>query len=346
MSHRLIYNPQLDLFELFDSIKNPVAIVNLFLKSLHTRQLSVCTARSYGFDLLMLFNWLENGNLQLENITVNELLQFIESQQKINLSPKTINRRLAVVSIFYRFNFGTEVPLSTHLPISNSSSFKSSSKEQILGLHNRNKNISRKLKVKVPKRFIEPLEPSEVKAFLHSIRRYRDLAIVYLMLLCGLRSMEIRALKWKDINTFENKFKVNGKGNKERILPLPDAVREVLEKYRLIEYPKNSSSDLVFVCLQGARRGEAIKQSGIRSLFRYKRKISKVQRANPHRFRHTCGADLAKQKMDVLRIQKILGHEHFSTSLQYINLSMDDLNNEYLNVVKNIENRYGTNHSI
>ncbi|MBL7671224.1 MAG: tyrosine-type recombinase/integrase [Bdellovibrionaceae bacterium] len=345
MKFQLTYNSTTKLYELFDQNKTPISQVNLFLQSLQIRGLSPHTVRAYGFDLLALFVWLDDTKKDLKEISTAELVDFISYQKKSNLSPKTINRRLTTTAIFYRFKFGCEISSSLHHAASGSY-YKNPGKEQHLGLHNRKRRVSQKLKVKEPKRLIEPLQPNEVIVFLRSLKRYRDLTIVYLMLLCGLRSMEIRDLRWDDISVFEKKLKVRGKGNKERVLPLPDVVLESLGKYRQVEYPKDPVCNFAFVCLQGFNRGQPLRASGVRSLFRYKRKISGIARANPHRFRHTCGADLARQKFDVLRIQKLLGHEHFSTSLQYINLSIEDLTEEYHTAIKKIQKRYGSNHSI
>ncbi len=345
MKFRLICDSSTGNCELIDSNGSPMQVANSFLNFLHIRGLSSHTIRSYGYDLLAASIWLSNTKKNFKQITTTDLLEFISLQKESSLSPKTINRRLTTIGSFYRFSFGHDIPSAEHT-LSTNPHYRNSGKEQHLGLHNRKKKSSQKLKVKEAKRLIEPLQPNEIKVFLRSITRYRDLAIVYLMLFCGLRSSEVRALQWKDINTFEMKIKVRGKGNKERIVPFPEKTKDILGKYKQIEYPKSNSSELVFVVLQGVNRGKGMAASGLRSLFRYKRKISGIAKANPHRFRHTCGADLAKQKMDVFHIQKILGHEHFSTSLQYINLSLEDLSEEFHLAIKNIQKRYASNNSI
>ncbi|MFP5387372.1 MAG: hypothetical protein ACLGHN_14940 [Bacteriovoracia bacterium] len=56
------------------------------------------------------------------------------------------------------------------------------------------------LKVKVPQNVVNPLRPEDVDGFLSGIRRYRDLAIVLTMLLCGLRSQEIIFMRFNDID--------------------------------------------------------------------------------------------------------------------------------------------------
>lgn len=78
---------------------------------------------------------------------------------------------------------------------------------------------------------------------------------------------------------------VLGKGNKQRTLPLPGEILDVLQSYLRLERPLTNSPYL-FVSLKGRRRGQPITPAGLRSLFRHHRLRSQVAAANPHRFRH------------------------------------------------------------
>ena len=70
------------------------------------------------------------------------------------------------------------------------------------------------MRVKEARTIVEPLTVDQVNELLHSLRRYRDLAIAYLMLLCGLRSQEVLNLRVSDIE--DRCLRVRGKGGKER----------------------------------------------------------------------------------------------------------------------------------
>ena len=77
-----------------------------------------------------------------------------------------------------------------------------------------------RLRVKTSKRNIVPLSVDEVARFWSSFRTSRDLTIVGLMLLQGLRSHEVLALNRDDVLRSEAQIRVCGKGNKVRFLPL------------------------------------------------------------------------------------------------------------------------------
>ena len=94
-----------------------------------------------------------------------------------------------------------------------------------------------RLRVKTPKRTIVPLSVDEVARFWSSFRTSRDLAIVGLMLLQGLRSQEVLALNRDDLLLPEAQIRVRGKGNKTRFLPLAPEAIQLLDHYLRLERP-------------------------------------------------------------------------------------------------------------
>src|ERR1035438_8448642 len=152
-----------------------------------------------------------------------------------------------------------------------------------------------RLRVRTPKRTITPLSVDEVARFWSSFRTSRDLAIVGLMLLQGLRSKEVLDLNQDDLLLSEAQIRVSGKGNKTRFLPLAPEAAQLLDHYLRLERPANSSTAL-FVSLKGSARGARMTPAGLRSLFRHHRQTSGVKIANPHRFRHTFASDMHRKK--------------------------------------------------
>jgi site-specific recombinase XerD len=130
-----------------------------------------------------------------------------------------------------------------------------------------------------------PLSTQQVAQFWRSFRTFRDLTVIALMLLDGLRSREVIELQLEDLRLSETQLRVRGKGNKERLLPLPADTIQAFHNYLRLERPLTNSPYL-FVCLKGRQRGQPMTPAGLRSLFRHHRKSSEVPQANPHRFRH------------------------------------------------------------
>jgi integrase len=122
-----------------------------------------------------------------------------------------------------------------------------------MGLGRPRVDVSR-LRVKEPKRCIVPLSVDEVARFWASFRTARDLAIVGLMLLQGLRSAEVLALNPADILLSESQLRVRGKGNKLRFSPLAPETVHLLDHYLRLERP-DPCSPALFVSLKGPARG-------------------------------------------------------------------------------------------
>jgi integrase len=123
-------------------------------------------------------------------------------------------------------------------------------------------------------------------------------------------------------------------------LPLPDLVERSTGDYLRWERPVQCSALQLFVVLQGPRRGQPMTPAGLRTLFRHRRRDHVVARANPHRFRHTFGADMARAGVRLPILQRLMGHADGMTTLQYIHLSMADLADEYARAIAAIGPRY------
>jgi integrase len=202
-----------------------------------------------------------------------------------------------------------------------------------LGYGRSHQRVAAGLRLRQPSRVIVPLSAEEVATFWRSFHSCRDLAIVGLMLLDGLRSCEILSLQLADIELANTQMRVPGKGNRQRILPLPAEIIEVLRNYLRLERPL-TNVPFLFVSLKGRRRGQAMTPAGLRSLFRHHRGCSRVPAANPHRFRHTFGADMVRAGIALPALQHLMGHAHIHTTMLYVQLAPQDVWREYARAVQ------------
>ena len=190
-----------------------ISITRLFAGS------RIRTLESYAYDLLHFLRWWESVHhtdaIVKEALTESTLLDYVrfQSSQQPEVTGGTINQRVAIVDQALRIVFpdapGQIAPgfQQTYLAACP------------MGLGRPRLALSR-LRVKTPKRIISPLSVDEVARFWSSFRTSRDLAIVGLMLLQGLRSQEVLDLNRDDLLLPEAQIRVRGKGNKT---PLPAA---------------------------------------------------------------------------------------------------------------------------
>jgi integrase/recombinase XerD len=314
-------------YRLLDEQGHETAWVNDFLDAQHLRQLSPRSLRAYAYDLLHFARWFRSQHQTLSRITESTLLNYVRHQlnQQPQPTPPTVNHRLTVIRCLYRFHYGREVPAgqahfqrlyTTRCPV---------------GYGRPHRAVAFGLRLKQPRRVIQPLSAEQVAQFWESFRTFPDLAVVGLMLLDGLRSCEILALQLEDLKLADAQLYVLGKGKKRRILPLPAEIIDVLQSYLRLERPLTNSASL-FVALKGPRRGHPMTPAGLRSLFRHHRLRSRVPAANPHRFRHTFGADMVRAGISLPALQHLMGHSQIHTTLLYVQLAPQDVWREYARV--------------
>lgn len=325
-------------FEVFQS-GAPLADASRFLRVLEVRGVSAHTVRAYAFDLVVFYRWLGEAHETLDTLTAAKLIDFIAAQRRDNAQPNSINRRLTTIRSFYRFCTDQDLERGAGIVLP-APYYRGRGRDRSLGLHRLRSTKRSHLHVKVPHRLVEPLRPDEVRRFLAQLRRYRDLVLVQLLLFCGLRSDEALRLEVGDIQFHESRLRIHGKGNRERAVPLPDLLASLLRDYLRFERPTTSPTQRLFVVMQGPRRGQPMTAAGLRSLFRRRRRHNELARANPHRFRHTFGADMARAGVRLPMLQRMMGHVHPTTTLQYINLSLEDLAAEYSRAIAAIKQRY------
>lgn len=323
---------------LFDD-NGPVTEVHEFLSALQLRGLSPRTVRAYAYDLLLLYRWMRAERRCLRELEARDLLGFIAAQRKDGAEPRSINRRLTTARLLYRFWMNRELGVGPRMS-SPAAHYKGPGRDHYLGIHRLKRRGVLKLRVQEPRKLVEPLTPEQVRAFLRSLKRYRDVAVVHLMLLCGLRSAEVLGLELPDVVFGDGRVRVRGKGQRDRALPLPLVLSRALRQYLELERPRSCSKPHLFVVLQGKHRGQPMTPAGLRSLFRQRRRRHVLAVANPHRFRHTFGADMARAGVRLPVLQQMMGHADLKTTLLYVRLSMADVADEFRRALKKIAGRY------
>jgi site-specific recombinase XerD len=316
-------------YRLQDNLGTELQWANAFLDGQCLCQLSSHSLRIYAYDLLDFARWFEPRRRPLAEITESTLAEYVRHQldRQPKPSPQTVNHRLGTVRCCYRFHTGKEIPADkVHFQ-------RRYAKRSPLGYGRPHPAIARGLRLKQERRVIVPLTAEEVTKFWRSFRTFRDLVLVGLMLLDGLRSREVLTLQLEDLHLSDGQMRVRGKGNKQRLLPLPPDILEVLGHYLHLERPLTNTPAL-FVGLKGRSRGQPLTAAGLRSLFRHHRVRSRIPRANPHRFRHTFGTDMVRAGISLPALQQLMGHSHIHTTMLYVELAPQDVWREYARAIE------------
>lgn len=180
-------------------------------------------------------------------------------------------------------------------------------------------NLSDKFRLpKAKRKEIDTLTDSEVRALLscfnpRSLIQLRNLCICSLMLDSGLRRDEVVTLSLPLLHVREGYAIVNGKGNKQRTVPLGLHTRKLLLRY-LSRRPGCAATDRVFL------KADLLPVSGntVRQMFDRLKVRAEIPRLKAHLLRHTFATRYLENGGDIYSLQQILGHTSLEMVKRYV----------------------------
>lgn len=188
--------------------------------------------------------------------------------------------------------------------------------EKVLKQESKNYYIERPLK---KRKLPVVLSENEIQLILSNIGNLKHKALLSLIYSCGLRVGEALSLKINDLDSDRMLISVrNGKGEKDRMVPLASNVLNLLRTY----YKQYQPSDYLF---NGAEKGP-YSATSIRNVLKravYKSYIKK--NVTPHTLRHSYATHLLEKGTDLRYIQVILGHSSVKTTEIYTHVSTKNL---------------------
>lgn len=245
------------------------------------------------------------------------------------LSARTIARRLSSVSGLYLFLAARgDVPISAN-PVPRGLSARRPGSRRGRG--------GRAL-IPTPRTLPRVLSPGDVDDLMAAMRRHRDRAMVEAMVLGGLRRCEVLGLRLGDVNAGERRlFIAEGKGGRQRIVPVSARFFATLGHYLEDERPKTTATDRVFLVLKGPRRGLPLSAAGLDEVMDGARSRAGLAQANCHQLRHTCFTRLREAGMALEAIQAQAGHASIESTRIYLHLANDWLAGEYMRAAEAID---------
>lgn len=257
--------------------------------------LSDKTLKNYEYNLLI---FAECFKKPLVSIDVMDLRYFIMHRCK-NMQPSSMNEQICIIKSFFSWLCEEE-----YIP----------------------KNPSTKLKfTKEPKRVRQPLTEEQLEILRQACRTDREKALFEFMYSTGCRLSEVVKVNKEDINWHEMTLNVIGKGNKEREVCFNVKAKILLKKYLAT---RDDDCEALFVTTR-----EPIHRLGGRSIERELKKISSRTEIDvsvfPHKLRHTFATNKINSEMPPHIVQKLLGHESFSTTQIYAKVSRENILHEY-----------------
>lgn len=293
------------------------------------------TVLAVAFDLKVFFSTV--GKPPLE-VTSSDVIAFVSAQRaggdgrsirevddEQALSARTVARRLSSVSGLFAYLLACgEVPANP-VPRGLPTRREWSRPRQTVPL------------VRRPRTLPRILTPAEVNDLLGALRSQRDLAMVTLMLLGGLRRCEVLGLRLGDIDVGSRRvFIADGKGGRQRHVSVSRRFFTHLADYLDRERP-DVGHDAVFVALKGPRRGQPLSVYGLDEILDGARRRAGLSRGTCHELRHTCLTRLREAGMALEAVQAQAGHASIETTRVYLHLADDWLAAQYRRAAEAID---------
>jgi len=171
-------------------------------------------------------------------------------------------------------------------------------------------------------RHLEQLRRLRKKQRSNSQFIYRDTAILELFYATGIRVCEIAGMKLKDVDLTERLILVNGKGDKQRQIPLTESAILAIQEYMDSErrFLKNGSAYMFLT-----KSGKSMYRHDVWRVVKKWAEYAGLPRVSPHTLRHCFATHFLENGADLRTIQLALGHSSLSTTQIYLNLDMSHL---------------------
>lgn len=269
------------------------------------RGLSDNSIEAYLNDISKLEVYSEENKLTIQQITSKDIQRFLIWINGFGISPFTQSRLLSGLKTFYNFLL-LEYDWDSN-PV------------ELIQSPRMARKIPSVLNIQEIDQLINAIDLSTPEGM-------RNKTIIEVLYGCGLRVSELVGLKISNLYLDIEFIKVEGKGNKERLIPIGSQAIKYLKIYINEVRPhikiKSGQEDFVFLNKRGAALSRVMVFIVIKDLAT---KIGLQKNISPHTFRHSFASHLVEGGADLRAVQDMLGHESITTTEIYTHIDRDYL---------------------
>lgn len=274
------------------------------------KSLSENTISAYISDLEKLLHYLEEENINITDISLEDLEHFSAGLRDIGIHPRSQARILSGIRSFFHF-----LLIEDYIQQDPSELLESP---------------------QIGKHLPDILSVEEIDSLISAIDRstkegQRNCAILETLYSCGLRVSELCNLKISDLYFNEGFIKVEGKGSKQRLVPISQKAINEINNYFISRNEgliKPEYEDFVFI----SRFGKNISRIMVFHIIKELAEKTGLKKSiSPHTFRHSFATHLLEGGANLRVIQCMLGHESIGTTEIYTHIDRSKLRDEIIN---------------
>ena len=271
--------------------------------------LSLNTLEAYNADITKLLVFLEGENIELLNTTPEDLEQFIAGLHDIGITARSQARIMSGIKSLFGFLM----------------------LEKIIEKDPSELIDSPRIGFKIP----EVLSIQEIDSIIAAVdlskkEGQRNRAILETLYSCGLRVSELITLKLSDLYLDDEFIRVEGKGQKQRLVPISKKAIKEIQFYmadRHLVTVKKGHEDFLFLSRRGTHLSRIMIFHIIKELAD---EVGIIKIISPHTFRHSFATHLLEGGANLRAIQMMLGHESITTTEIYTHIDRSRLRSEII----------------
>lgn len=275
----------------------------------YEKRMSSHTVVAYNSDLdqFVQFCTIVIGEFNVNKVEAEHVRGWVIHLMENGISPRSVGRKVTTIKSFFKYLMREEIvennpALNVQLP---------------------------KVRKKLP-HFVEENNLNHLLDdgfFDDDFNGIRDKLIVYLLYGTGIRLSELLNLKDTDFDTKEYLIRVLGKRNKERIIPYPKSINNLLELYVNVRNNEiGSESERLLL----TEKGKPVYEKLIyRVVKKYLSKVTSLEKRSPHVLRHTYATHLLNKGADLNAVKELLGHSNLAATQVYTHTTFEKLRDSY-----------------
>lgn len=275
----------------------------------YEKRYSHLTATAYKKDLDQFEEFYVKtiGDFNVEGINDKIARMWVVELMDKGISARTVNKKISALKSFYKYLLRFEVVKENNL----------------------DNVIVPKVRKKLPQ-FVEEKNLDHLLDdgyFGKDFEALRDKLILSLLYGTGVRLSELMHLKDADIHTSEFLIKVLGKRNKERIVPYPRSLNQLIEEYKSV---RNRLFGSPTECLLLTEKGKPVYEKLIyRVVNKYLSMVTTLDKKSPHVLRHSFATHMLNRGADLNAVKEMLGHANLSATQIYTHTSLEKIRKVY-----------------
>lgn len=275
----------------------------------YEKRYSTHTVTAYKNDLDQFVDYCTKvvGDFVVNKVDAKLVRAWVVSLMENDISPRSVGRKIATIKTFYKYLM----------------------KEQLVDNNPAMFVPLPKVRKKLPN-FVEQNSLDHLLDdgnFGDDFCGLRDKLIVALFYGTGIRLSELISLKEKDFDRKGFLIRVLGKRNKERVIPYPKEINNLLDNYVIARNSEvGNSTDFLFVTEKGKKVYEKLIYRVVKANLS---KVTSLEKKSPHVLRHTYATHLLNNGADLNAVKELLGHSNLAATQVYTHTTFEKLQQSY-----------------